>query len=648
MGTLLIDDPVQTDDLLSFERISSGWATGTAWDQAWATNPVTGIYRQAELAQTGINATTNLPIQTIERIGQNQAHPNLTPDEADARYGIEGELSFSDYAENGIPEAAAKSLHDWKQQEIQRRDILSRATPGFLPGAGRLGAMFAASALDPINIGSAFIPVLREARFAALARSIGLPAARVARGALEGAAGQAAIEPLILLQARTEQSDYDMYDSLLNITFGTLLGAGLHAGGGFVKDRIVGRPDLRPEVSPRVEAPAMTAETHHAALSGAVAAVAEDRPVIVADLVRATSRRDALMTGTALGRSEPLAEPRLEPEPGSVRAPAEEAAARRVASVEARAREIDPQTFTAYDALAQEKATYARWIDELSDGRTKTADVAELDRKIAEAEKKLADAPNQRKAKTYQSRLDDLKAERESRVADLTARDTPDMAKVREKMMRADQGMRDLAEKVSAAKRRADAEIPAADANEFGFFGEPDPLDRPGAMRADTPTFDQLWEQTRQQQTSTARPSEIAALSAADAKAKDFARPATIESESKALADWAANDTELVNQQRAAGNLDEADEALLKEGDATEQTHLNAGPMSHRVSEGARMALLIVCTLGLGALLCLGLAGAVQLSLAWPDAAPVLVILFSLVALAAAYLGFRALVSRLL
>jgi hypothetical protein len=582
MGTLLIDDPAPTDDMLSFERISSGWATGTAWDQAWATNPATALVHSGELATAGANARVpDDPTLGLERIANNQPQPLLTPDQAEEQYGISGQLTFKngDYA-GGVRPKVAQLLNGWKQEEIRRADILSRATPGFLPAAARFGSQLGASILDPINIASSFIPVLGEARFASLARSIGLTGARLTRGALEGAVGQAAIEPLILLQARTEQSDYDMYDSLLNVTFGAMIGAGLHAGGGFLKDRIVGAPDLRP----RPEAPPMSSDTQHMALSGAVAAVAEDRPVQVADLVRASSRRDALMAGTALGRAAPLEEPRFGGEPDSTapRAPAEEAAAGRAAAVESRARELDPETFTAYDGLAQEKATYGRWIGELADTRAKNAEatVADLDRQIADTQAKIDSDPNQRKAKIYQKRLAELQVERESRVTAATARDTPDMRKVRGKLMAADQGMRDLAEKVSAAKRRADAEIPSGDNEASGLYEPTGPLDQAyDAPRADDgpQSFAQVWEQTRAQQATATpvRQSETAALSQADAKAKDFARPATIESESKALQEWSANDTDLVNQQREAGNLDEADEALLKNGDAVEQQHQN-------------------------------------------------------------------------
>lgn len=70
--------------------------------------------------------------------------------------------------------------------------------------------------------------------------------------------------------------------------------------------------------------------------------------------------------------------------------------------------------------------------------------------------------------------------------------------------------------------------------------------------------------------------------------------------------------------------------------------------MSHRVSEAARMAILIAGTLALAVCLCLVLAGVVQLALATiPSAAPVLGIIFGLLALAAGYLGFRAMVERL-
>jgi hypothetical protein len=577
VGTLLIDDPVQTDDLLSFDRISSGWGSGAAWDQAWATNPTTAMSHMAQEAGTGANATGDLPIQGMMRI-TGDAVPMMTPDQAEERYGIPGQLSFKgpEFSQ-GVREAQAKLLKTWKQDEIRRSDILARSTPGFAPATARFAVGLGASVLDPINVASAFIPVLGEARFAALAGKAGLTGARAARGALEGVVGAAAVEPLILLQARSEQADYDAYDSLLNVTFGALVGAGLHTGGGFVKDRIVGKPDLRPRVD--VEpSPAVTAETHDAALRGAVAAVAEGRPVEVADFVRLSSRRETLLSGTSLARTAP---PVAAADPALPRAPAEEAAARRVADVEARAREIDPDTFRAFEARQTEKATYSRWIEDLAATRQKNAEelVADLDRQIAEQQARLDGAPNQRKAKTYQKRLDELTAERDSRVKEATTGDTPDMAKVRRKLLEADEAMRDLAPAVSAAKRRADADTPNGVDQVSGLYDVTGPLDQeyPRPIAAETTSFDQAWEQIRtsQRNSSPVQPSDTAALSAADVKAKDYAKPATIETESKALSEWAASDSELVDGQRQAGNLDEKDETLLEQGGVAEKQHLD-------------------------------------------------------------------------
>lgn len=590
MGTLLIDDPAPTDDLLSFERISSGWATGTAFDQAWATNPVTSLYRSAEQTEAALGPINTAPGNRSGRlIRDTPTTPLLDNDEAEAQYGIPGQLSFAkDKYPNGVREGEANLLNQWKREEIQRNDILARATPGFVPATARFGAGAAASILDPINIASAFVPVIGEARFAALAGDIGLTAARLARGAAEGVAGAAAVEPLVLLQARSEQADYDAYDSLLNITFGALIGAGLHAGGGFIKDRIVGAPDLRARTAPPA---AISPETHETALRGAIAAVAEDRPVQVADLVRASSRRDALLGGTALSTAaEPPVRVGGEAEAvaqagGAV--PGGNPAAERTAAVEAKAREIDPDTFGEYDRLAQERETYGRWIDELADTRQKNAEaaVADLDRQIVDAHQRVDTAPNQRKAKTYRQRLADLQAERDRRVTEATARDTPDMAKVRQKLQAADFQMRDLAEKVSAAKRQAEGEIPPAAAPADTVNGPLDQQFAPPTVAGRS--FDDLWEQTRAQQVaSTAtRPSDTAALSAADAKAKNYAQPATVETESKALAEWTEADTQSVDAQRAAGNLDEADEALLKEGSVAEKQHLDRAKATEALAQ---------------------------------------------------------------
>ena len=48
--------------------------------------------------------------------------------------------------------------------------------------------------------------------------------------------GAAVVEPIVYGVAQKVQADYGLADSLLNITFGTILGGGLHVGAGKLKD----------------------------------------------------------------------------------------------------------------------------------------------------------------------------------------------------------------------------------------------------------------------------------------------------------------------------------------------------------------------------------------------------------------------------
>lgn len=141
-----------------------------------------------------------------------------------------------EFPKDGITEDAFNILVERKQDEMRRQDIMARGPSGFLPGVAKFGTAFGASLLDPINIASAFIPVVGEARYASLLASAGSTAARVLPrlgvGAAEGLVGAAMVEPIIYGAARYEQADYGMADSALNIAFGGVFGGGLHVLGG--------------------------------------------------------------------------------------------------------------------------------------------------------------------------------------------------------------------------------------------------------------------------------------------------------------------------------------------------------------------------------------------------------------------------------
>lgn len=166
----------------------------------------------------------------------------LDADEANSRYGVTAwgkkELTFAEPTHEDI----ARDKHRLKIEELASRRLKQAAQGGFVETAGGLVVGLLSSFVDPLNIAAAFVPVVREARYlealGAAGSTIGRLAVRARYGALEGLVGTALVEPITAVVARSEQADYDLYDSLTNIAFGGLLGGGLHATFGAVGDRL--------------------------------------------------------------------------------------------------------------------------------------------------------------------------------------------------------------------------------------------------------------------------------------------------------------------------------------------------------------------------------------------------------------------------
>lgn len=159
--------------------------------------------------------------------------------------GLGGQFTLDrDYYDSELEELAKR-----KREELRRQDVMSRAEGGFLATSGRLGITLAAQFLDPLAVGSAFVPVVGEARYGALlakaAGATGRAGIRAGVGAAEGAIGAAALEPLIYAAKRQEQADYDLSDSLLNVGIGGAFGGGLHVTGGVISDVLRGSPASR-------------------------------------------------------------------------------------------------------------------------------------------------------------------------------------------------------------------------------------------------------------------------------------------------------------------------------------------------------------------------------------------------------------------
>lgn len=140
-----------------------------------------------------------------------------------------------------IKTPALEIMLDRARAQRERQATMSRGPQGFAAGALSVGTSFLVSALDPLNIASAFIPIMGEARYAKLLGDAGTSAlargsVRTAVGAGQGAVGMAAIEPIEAFARTQEGQDYAMADALRSVMFGSALGGALHGGGGAIAD----------------------------------------------------------------------------------------------------------------------------------------------------------------------------------------------------------------------------------------------------------------------------------------------------------------------------------------------------------------------------------------------------------------------------
>ena len=266
------------------------------WEEAGDTATTTWLQRT--LKQSGVGSDTDTPLISAE----------------DARARLKQERVTFDIPDTGIHEATYQSMLDRQYRKLAHADAMERGPGGFLAGLRGFGISLARQAIDPLNLASAFIPVVGEARIAEMMAAAGVGTlaragvyARV--GAVEGAVGNLMLEPGMHYMAGQLQEDYTMADSLLNTAFGGVIGGGLHVGVGTIRDWRAGRgaslpPDAVPnlhEIAPQGEIPklvqSMSREDRQHLGSIALAQAIEGRDVDVAgvlDLYRA-KRAEAIV-----------------------------------------------------------------------------------------------------------------------------------------------------------------------------------------------------------------------------------------------------------------------------------------------------------------------------------------------------------------
>ena len=202
--------------------------------QTFEENPIAAMVRAKELREDYRNEN---------KLDAETARQRL------ADRGMEKDIKISDA---GISEAALNTLMFRKGIERRRQEIFAQAEGGLAQDAARLGVGLATSLVDPVNVATAFIPVVSQSRYlnwlGRAGGAVGRTGVRAGVGAIEGVAGAAMLEPIIAGSRRYEQADYDMADSLLNIAFGGVFGSGLHAVGGAVSDGVNLYFDSRSEI----------------------------------------------------------------------------------------------------------------------------------------------------------------------------------------------------------------------------------------------------------------------------------------------------------------------------------------------------------------------------------------------------------------
>ena len=194
----------------------------------WNFNPVMSLWNYSDLSEAR-NKSKFSKENMVDRLELNKEY---------AKIGL--------YFEEDEYQSVVDIMVREKNEERARQNIMMRGpkgswnplSGGVYVGAAKFATGLATSMVDPINIAASFIPVFGQTNFARLVAKKGMTftKARAIRGAVEGAVGATLVEPIVYGVAQSLQADYDMYDSFLNVTFGTVLGSGLHVGAGKLKD----------------------------------------------------------------------------------------------------------------------------------------------------------------------------------------------------------------------------------------------------------------------------------------------------------------------------------------------------------------------------------------------------------------------------
>lgn len=242
----LLDDIDESSFTFEDLPTTTGAAANAAFQEAYRSNPLQLLKSSADLYSAS-----------------NSAEPKLSVESATEQLGG---LQIS-VPKDGITQSALDLLKKRKTQELVLQSRRARAPAGLVTGSAELAAGLGASTLDPFNLALSFVPVVGQARYAAMLSRAGTQAGsrlavRAGVGAVEGAVGAAIVEPAVYAGSRYLQDDYSMMDSMTNVLMGATIGSVAHSGFGAVSDAVRARKaaSASPEIAPDTAAPIVPEE----------------------------------------------------------------------------------------------------------------------------------------------------------------------------------------------------------------------------------------------------------------------------------------------------------------------------------------------------------------------------------------------------
>lgn len=284
----------RTPDLTEFEP-SFGEYFSAAAGEVIRYSPVSSVFRMAELHKANQEFAID-PFASefgeFRPIGERLNRRDVTGEQAKAKAedaGVKVDFGDASYTQDAV---------DLMIERARGRTVRETTIAQYDPSMGlHLGVSLVTSLADPVNVAAAFIPFTGQARYAALLEQAGSlggrTATRVGIGALEGLGGMALIEPFAYGAATQEGQDYTIADSLRNIAFGAIFGAGLHASLGAIGDKLFKR--YRDNEVPRTPADIidrLPQEINEAAYRAAISDIIYDRPVQSSDIIDAFMKMD--------------------------------------------------------------------------------------------------------------------------------------------------------------------------------------------------------------------------------------------------------------------------------------------------------------------------------------------------------------------